>query len=147
MDGFINLDQKQNIRNIVDKIHFTFARTIIAYKEGKKTSVQTNPKYNSFYKRSSDEKVRLSQNSKEIQARIQYKDLQQRDFFQGSAQEKINIPEGKIYIIVNVEDYLFVKESRVVEIDGKSYAVNSPGLALGMFGPQYYKFSVIPLEV
>lgn len=147
MDGFINSDQKQNIRNIVDKIHFTFARTIIAYKEGKKTSIQTNPTYNSYYKRSSDEKVKLAQNSKQIEARIQYKDLEQSDFFQGSAQEKINIPEGKIFIIVNAEDYRFVKDSRVVEIDGKSYAVNSPGLALGMFGPQYYKFSVIPLEV
>ena len=147
MDGFLTDGQKQNVRNIIDKIHFTFARDIIAYQEGKKQSIQNASTYNSYYKQSEQGKTKLLQNSKIIKARIKYEDLEQADFYQGTAQEKINIPEGKIYIIVNYADYLYVKNCRIVEIDGKTYAVNSPGLASGMFGPQYFKFSVIPLEV
>lgn len=147
MAGFISDAQKQNIKNIVDKIHDTFARDIIVYQEGSKKDSFPITSYNSYYKRGSDPKVKLTQNARTIKARIQYKSLEQSDFYQGSAQEKINIPEGQIFIIVSLTDAVFMRSARIVELDGKTYAINSPGLAQGMFGPQYYKFSVIPLEV
>jgi hypothetical protein len=147
MDGFISSGQKQNIKNIVDKIHSTFARQIIVYKDGKIPSTSTDASYNSFYKRGSTKKLALAQNSKQITARIQYKKLESHQFYQGSTSEKANIEEGEIFIIVNAEDYLFVRDAKVAEIDGRNYGILGPGLATGMFGPQYYKFQVTPLEV
>jgi len=147
MAGFISDAQKQNIKNIVDKIHDTFARDIIVYQEGSKKDTSSTASYNSYYKRGIEPKVKLTQNVRTIKARIQYKSLEQSDFYQGAAQEKINIPEGEIFIIVSLADSAFMRSARIVELDGKTYAINSPGLAQGMFGPQYYKFSVIPLEV
>ena len=93
MAGFISENQKQNVRDIVDKIHDTFSRDIIVYQEGKKQNLDQTTSYNSYYKRGYEPKQKLIQNSKVIKARIQYKSLQQADFYQESAQEKINIPE------------------------------------------------------
>ena len=42
------------------------------------------------------DEIQLNQNSRTIMARIQYKDFDQRDFFQNATQEKIVIPEGTI---------------------------------------------------
>ncbi len=147
MAGFISDAQKQNIKNIVDKIHDTFARDIVVYQEGSKKDSVSIANYNTYYKRGVEARPKLNPNVRVIKARIKYKRIEQSDFYQDSAQEKINIPEGEIFIIVNLADAAFMKSAKIVELDGKTYAINSPGLAQGMFGPQYYKFSVIPLEV
>lgn len=147
MAGFISDDQKQNIKNIVDKIHDTFARDIIIYQEGTKQSLSTTASYNPYYKRGQTDKQKLIQNSRTIKARIQYKNLQQGDFYQEASQEKIIIPEGQIFIIVSLADAEFMKTAKIIELDGKTYSINSPGLPQGMFGPQYFKYSVIPLEI
>lgn len=147
MAGFISEIQKQNIKNIVDGIHETFARDIVVYQEGKKQNLYQSSSYNSFYKRGTDSKQKLIQNSRIIKARVRYESLEQSDFYQEAAQEKINIPEGKIFIIVSLADSEFMKTAKIIELDGKTYSINSPGLPQGMFGPQYFKYSVIPLEI
>ncbi len=147
MAGFISDAQKQNIRNIVDKIHDTFARDIVVYQEGSKKDSVPIENYNTYYKRGISPRAKLTQNSRVIKARIQYKSLSQADFYQESAQEKISIPEGQIYVIVSLADSAFMKSAKIVELDGKTYSISSPGLAQGMFGPQYFKYSLIPLEI
>lgn len=147
MAGFISDGQKQNIKDIVEKIHDTFARDIIVYQEGSKKDSVPIQNYNTYYKRGVSPRPKLTQNSRVIKARVQYKRLSQADFYQESAQEKISIPEGEIFIIVSLADSAFVKSAKLVELDGKTYSISSPGLAQGMFGPQYYKYSLIPLEV
>ena len=147
MAGFISDAQKQNIKNIVDKIHETFARDIVVYQEGSKQSISVTSSYNPYYKRGEEPKQKLVKNSRTIKARIQYKSLQQGDFYQESAQEKIIIPEGQIFVIVSLADSEFMKTAKILELDGKTYSINSPGLPQGMFGPQYFKYSIIPLEI
>jgi hypothetical protein len=147
MSGFISDSQKQDIKDIVDRIHETFARPILVYKQGERLSISTTAGYNSLYKRNpSVPKVEVQQNSRTVYARIQYKIFDQEVFYQESAQEKIIIPQGSVYIKVNYDDYLFVKDAKTVELDGLTYAIKSPGKPEGMFGPQYYKFLLIPLE-
>jgi hypothetical protein len=147
MAGFIDETQKQNIKDIVDRIHDTFARPIVVYNQGEKISMSTTGGYNSLYKRNPTvPKIEVVQNSRIIYARIQYKTFDQEVFYQESSQEKIIIPQGSIYIKVNYDDYLFVKVAKTIELDGLTYAIKSPGKPEGMFGPQYYKFLLIPLE-
>jgi hypothetical protein len=147
MAGFISNAQKEAIKGIVDRIHETFARPIIVYRFGQKVSFYNNLNYNKLYKKSSPiEQQNLSQNSKTIMARIQYKNFDQRDFFQNSTQEKIVIPEGTIYLKVDREAYLYMHDAKTVEFDERTFSIQSPGQPLGMFGPQYYKFLLIPLE-
>lgn len=147
MASFLNENTKQSIKSVIDRIHDTFARPIVAYKQGQKTTLYTSGGYNSLYKNNPNvPKQELEQNSKVINARIKYESFDQDNFYQQSSQEKIIIPEGAIYIKVNKEGYDWIRLSKTVELDGKTFAVKSPGKPEGMFGPQYYKFLLIPLE-
>lgn len=147
MAGFLNDSTKQNIRNVIDRIHETFARPILAYKYGQKTTIVTTGGYNSLYKKNPNvNPSEIIQNSKIIYARIKYESFDQDNFYQEHSQEKIIIPEGAIYIKVNLEGYEWIKLSKTVELDGKTFSIKSPGKPEGMFGPQYYKFLLIPLE-
>ena len=147
MAGFLTEDTKQNIKNVIDRIHDTFARPIVAYKQGQKTTLVTTGGYNALYKKNpSIPRQELQQNSKTIYARIKYKSFDQENFYQESSQEKIIIPEGAIYIKVNQEGYEWLKLSKTVELDDKTFSIKSPGKPEGMFGPQYYKFLLVPLE-
>jgi len=147
MAGFISDAQKVAIKGIVDKIHETFARPIVVYRFGQKTTFKTVESYNKLYKKSNpQEQVELNRNSKVIMARIQYKTFDQQDFFQDQTQEKIVIPEGTIYLKVDREAYLYMHDAKTVEFDERTFSIQSPGQPLGMFGPQYYKFTLMPLE-
>jgi hypothetical protein len=148
MAGFISDSQKQDIKDIVDRIHETFARPVVVYKQGEKLSMSTTAGYNALYKKNPTiPKIEVQKNSRTIQVRIQYKIFDQEVFYQESSQEKIIIPQGSVYIKTNYTDYLFVKDAKTVELDGLTYAIKSPGKPEGMFGPQYYKFLLIPLEM
>jgi hypothetical protein len=147
MAGFLNQGTKDNIKLLIDRIHDTFARPIVAYKAGQKLTIYTSDGYNALYKNNPTvPKQELQQNSKTIYARIKYESFDQDNFYQEKSQEKIIIPEGAIYIKVNKEGYDWIRLSKTVELDGKTFGVKSPGKPEGMFGPQYYKFLLIPLE-
>jgi len=147
MSGFLNENTKQNIRDVIDRIHDTFSRPIVAYKQGQKLTIFTSDGYSALYKKNPNiPKQELLQNSRTIYARIKYESFDQDNFYQQSSQEKIIIPEGAIYIKVNKEGYDWIRLSKTVELDGKTFGVKSPGKPEGMFGPQYYKFLLIPLE-
>jgi hypothetical protein len=147
MSGFLTENQKDNIKDIIDRIHDTFARQITVYKFGQKVAIATTNEYNALYKtNASNGRQQLTQVSRNIMARIKYEKFDQTNFYQEKSQEKIVIPEGAVYIKVNEEDYNYIKDAKTVELDGKTFAIKSPGKPEGMFGPQYYQFLLIPLE-
>lgn len=147
MAGFLSEQQKQNIKIIVDGIHETFARDITVYKFGQKLAIATSNEYNAIYKKNPNSNGQtLTQVSRVIKARIKYAKFDQENFYQESTQEKIIIPEGAIYIKVDKDGYEYIQDAKTIELDGKTFAIKSPGKPEGMFGPQYFKFLLIPLE-
>jgi hypothetical protein len=147
MPGFLTDNQKVNIKNIIDKIHDTFAREIVVYKFGQKVAVATTNEYNALYKRTAaSNQQQLIQISQTIMARIKYEKFDQTNFYQERTQEKIIVPEGVVYIKVNKDGYDFIKDAKTIELDGKTFQIKSPGKPEGMFGPQYFQFLLIPLE-
>jgi hypothetical protein len=46
----------------------------------------------------------------------------------------------------NLEGYEYVREAKRVELDGRRFSIKSDGKPLGMFGPQYYEFILIPMD-
>ena len=147
MSGFLTDNQKDNIKDIIDRIHDTFARQIAVYKFGQKVAIATTSEYNALYKtNASAARQQLTQVSRTIMARIKYEKFDQTNFYQDKSQEKIIIPEGAVYIKVDEDGYNYIKDAKTVELDGKTFAIKSPGKPEGMFGPQYYKFLLIPLE-
>ena len=51
MAGFLSSSQISEIECLYDTLHETFAQKITVYKNGKKTLIAHDPKYNSIYSR------------------------------------------------------------------------------------------------
>jgi hypothetical protein len=147
MASFLQEQQKQNIRNIIDNIHDTFARPITVYKEGQKVVIATTPSFNKLYKTNlSTSSVDLVQNSRTFTARIKYAKYQDQPFFQEGSAEKISLQQGITTIKVNAEAYAYMQGANYVEVDGRAFQIEGDAQPQGMFGPQYYKYTVTPTK-
>ena len=51
MASFLSTSQKTEIEKLYNKLHETFSQEITVYKNGKKTLIAHDPKYNSVYGR------------------------------------------------------------------------------------------------
>lgn len=152
MAGFLSENQKNNIKSIIDQIHDTFAREITVFKIGQRVAISSSPSYNALYRQQSSN-TSTTEVSQTFQARIKYVEMNE-ELLQDSAsnstyssgQDKIILPAGTVKIKVNLEGYEYVREAKRVELDGRRFSIKSDGKPLGMFGPQYYEFILIPMD-
>jgi hypothetical protein len=149
MAGFLSENQKTNIKSIIDQIHETFAREITVFKIGQRTVISSSANYNALYRQQSSNTA-TTEVSQTFQARIKYVEMSE-TFLQdsqsnSSGQDKIILPAGTVKIKVNLEGYEYVREAKRVELDGRRFSIKSDGKPLGMFGPQYYEFILIPMD-
>jgi len=149
MAGFLSENQKTNIKSIIDQIHDTFAREITVFKIGQRTVISSSANYNALYRQQSAN-TETTEVSQTFQARIKYVEMSE-TFLQesqsnSSGQDKIILPAGTVKIKVNLEGYEYVREAKRVELDGRRFSIKSDGKPLGMFGPQYYEFILIPMD-
>ena len=153
MAGFLTQNQKKNIENVIDRIHDTFARTITVFKIGTRTVVASSNNYNYVYKQQSAN-TQTTTISQTFEARIKYVDMEEelltdRASSQAgnqNSQNKIILPVGTVKIKVNLEGYNYIKEAKRIEFDGRRFSIKSDAKPLGMFGPQYYEFILIPSD-
>jgi hypothetical protein len=153
MAGFLTQNQKKNIENVIDRIHDTFARTITVFKIGTRTVVASSNNYNYVYKQQSAN-TSTTTVSQTFEARIKYVDMEEElltDRGAGqkgsrNAQDKIILPVGTVKIKVNLAGYNYIKEAKRIEFDGRRFSIKSDAKPLGMFGPQYYEFILIPSD-
>jgi hypothetical protein len=152
MAGFLSENQKTNIKSIIDQIHDTFAREITVFKIGQRTAISSSPNYNALYRQQSSNTA-TTEVSQTFQARIKYVEMNetllqdsQSSSSYSSGQDKIILPAGTVKIKVNLEGYEYVREAKRVELDGRRFSIKSDGKPLGMFGPQYYEFILIPMD-
>jgi len=152
MAGFLSENQKTNIKSIIDQIHDTFAREITVFKIGQRTVISSSANYNALYRQQSSN-TETTEVSQTFQARIKYVEMSetllqdsQSNSSYSSGQDKIILPAGTVKIKVNLEGYEYVREAKRVELDGRRFSIKSDGKPLGMFGPQYYEFILIPMD-
>lgn len=145
MAGFLSENQKNNIKSIIDQIHDTFAREITVFKIGQRTVISSSPIYNSLYRQQTANSA-TTEVSKVFQARIKYVEMKEELLRDSAGQDKIILPAGTVKIKVNLEGYEYVREAKRIELDGKRFSIKSDGKPLGMFGPQYYEFILIPMD-
>lgn len=155
MSGFLSQNQKNNIKSIIDQIHDTFSREITVFKIGQRVTIASSPTYNSLYRQQSSN-VSTTEISKTFQARIKYVEMNEELFQKSTAksssanssagQDKIILPSGTVKIKVDLEGYEYVREAKRIELDGRRFSIKSDAKPLGMFGPQYYEFILIPID-
>jgi hypothetical protein len=146
MAGFLTQGQKDNIEAIIDRIHDTFARPITVFKIGTRTAIASSQNYNFIYRQQSAN-TSTTEVSQTFQARIKYISADEELLPDPNAgQDKIILPAGSVKIKVNLEGYNYMKEAKRVELDGFRFSIKSNGKPLGMFGPQYYEFLLLPID-
>ncbi len=146
MAGFLSQNQKDNIKSIIDRIHDTFAREITVFKIGTRTAIASSQNYNFVYRQQSANTV-TTEVSQTFFARIKYVSAEEQILPDPKAgQDKIIIPAGSVKIKVNLDGYNYLKEAKRVEFDGFRFSIKSDGKPLGMFGPQYYEFVLLPID-
>ena len=154
MAGYLNENALNTIVNSLFKMHDTFARSIFVFKNGKKTVIATNSKYNAIYGKTNTgtrENIKYDMIVKEFQARIYYVEEDQ-EFLasegsnQAGSQNKIILPKGSIRIVVTIECYEFLKEARRVDVDGRVFAIKSGGNHSGFPANQFYHFHLTPVD-
>ena len=118
MGSLINDALKAAMESAMDDIHDTFARDIVCIKDANRVILSTDPNYNFLYKnvRGSVSSVERKILSRTIKARILYVGRQNEELFdaQTSAQIKIEQVVGEVRIKVGKDDYLYLKDTKLV---------------------------------
>jgi hypothetical protein len=153
MSSYLNENISNAVSNALLRMHDTFSKKIYVFKQAEKTIVSTSPNYNSIYgKTNSGSKGNINYEMlvEEYYARIYYIQEDQeylaKEGSQDSSQNKIILPKGSVRIVVTVDAYNAIKEAKRIEIDGRIFAIKSPGTDSGFLNAQLYHFHLTPID-
>lgn len=149
MAGFLSSSQISKIESLHNKLHETFAQTITVYKNGKKTLIAHDPKYNSVYGRNNlgkRDSVEYETISATFDARIYYIKAEEELFNNENSQLKVILPKGSVKIFVKKEGFDFIQEARRVEFDGRRFTIKTDGAPFGLASNLFYTFYLTPLD-
>lgn len=149
MASFLSTSQKTKINLLYDKLHETFAQTITVYKNGKKTLIAHDPKYNAVYGRNNlgkRDSIQYESLSETFDARIYYIKAEEELFNNETSQIKVITPKGSVKIVVKKEGFDFIQEARRVEFDGRRFSIQTDGAPYGLTSNLFYTFYLTPLD-
>tara|TARA_R110000772_G_scaffold38028_1_gene89959 strand:+ start:129 stop:590 length:462 start_codon:yes stop_codon:yes gene_type:complete len=149
MAGFLSSSQISEIECMFDRLHETFAQKITVYKDGKKTLIAHDPKYNAVYGRNNSGKkdsVEYTVLSEVFDARVYYIKVEEELFNNESSQIKVIMPKGSVKIIVKEDGFKYIQESRRVELDGRRFTIKTDGAPYGLTSNLFYTFYLTPLD-
>jgi len=149
MAGFLSSSQISEIECCFEKLHETFSQKITVYKDGKKTLIAHDPKYNAVYGRNNSGKrdsVEYTVLSETFDARVYYIKTEEELFNNETSQIKVITPKGSVKIIVNKNGFDYIQEARRVEFDGRRFSIKTDGSPHGLTGNLFYTFYLTPLD-
>lgn len=149
MAGFLSSSKISRIESLYDTLHETFAQNITVYKNGKKTLIAHDPKYNSVYSRNNAGKrdsVEYTVVSKTFSARIYYIKTEEEFFNNYKSQTKVILPKGSVKVVVKKDAFDYIQEARRVEFDGRRFTIHTDGAPYGLTSNLFYTFYFTPLD-
>jgi hypothetical protein len=149
MAGFLSSSKISRIESLYGKLHQTFAKDITVYKNGKKTLIAHDPKYNSIYSRNNAgnrDSVEYTVVSKTFSARIYYIKTEEEFFNNYKSQTKVILPKGSVKVVVEKEAFDYIQEARRVEFDGRRFTIHTDGAPYGLTSNLFYTFYFTPLD-
>lgn len=148
MASYVDAALKSAVRQAYANLQDTFDRSITVYKNAEIIKIAVDPDYNALYSIGVTESVSYEEIKQTFSARIIYERLTEKTLGDEELlqQAKINMPDGWIRIIVDPDGFDFIKEAVKVEVDGRRYKIKSDGKPRGLFEPQFYEFTLTPLD-
>lgn len=150
--SFLTQAQKDVVDGLTESIHATFSVPILAIKINKKTSLASNPNFNSIY-RQGQTNVTEEEQSREFQARVRYIKAGEELFAEtdGSSstsnQSRIILPAGSVKIKVDYDAHLFIEEAKRIEISGERYVVFHRPRKIGFFDKsKFWEYYLAPIS-
>ncbi len=149
--SFLTQAQKDTVDGLTDSIHATFSVLITAFKIGQKTSLVSNPNYNSIYRQNQTATTEVEQ-SQDFQARVRYIKMGEELFnnndgsSQTSVQSRIILPDGSVKIKVDNTAHLYIKDCKRIEIGGLRYILFGNPRKIGFFDKtKYWEYFLTPI--
>jgi len=149
MAGFLSSSKISRIESLYNTLHETFAQNITVYKNGKKTLIAHDPKYNSVYGRNNSgnrDSVEYSVVSKTFGARIYYIKTEEELLNNYKSQAKVILPKGSVKVVVKKDAFDYIQEARRVEFDGRRFTIHTDGSPYGLTSKLFYTFYFTPLD-
>ena len=150
MSSYLNENILSGISSSFSRMHDTFSKKIYVYKQAEKTVVSTSANYNSIYGKTnlgSRGNINYETIVEEYYARIYYIQEDQeylaKEGSQESSQNKIILPKGSVRIVVDMDAYNAIKEAKRIGIDGRIFAIKSPGTDSGFLNNKLYHLNLL----
>jgi len=149
--SYLTQGQKNTVDDLIQNIHATFSIPILVFKINKKTSLSSNPNYNSIYRQGQTNVVETEE-SQEIQARVRYLKMGEEIFNESdgssatSIQSRIILPAGSVRIKVDEAGNAYMQDCKRVEIAGKRYVLFHGSKPIGFFDKQaFWEYFLTPI--
>ena len=146
--SLLSASEKEQLNQVIDDVHETFARTITVYKEASEVVIITDPNFNPLYNTAGQTTSYVNTPVyKTFKVRIQYNDDIGKKYWSESglaSQIKLEAVVGSVRIKIRAEDYDYIKDGRRFDVDGKRYVLNSTFRPHGLFDNQFYTMYLKP---
>jgi len=151
MSSYITDAIKAQYETVMQNMHDTFARPVLAYKDSRKVVISTNADYNYLYNNVRGDATKSIKNQVQFQtfeARILYEDKQREELVDGAANSsmKVQRPVGEVRMKVDKTGYDYIKDSKRIEIDGALFYKATDVRRHGLFSPKFFTYYLRPTE-
>ncbi len=148
MSSFLSDAQKLALSQQFNKLHDTFARDVVVYKDAKRVIINTDPNYNYLYNHTGGtESVQNVPQKQTFKVRIQYSDNNNNEYFgEFNSATKIQRPDSRVRIKMKIEDYDYIKDAKRFEFDGRLFLLDSDPRFHGLFDVHFCTIYLKPIE-
>jgi hypothetical protein len=148
MAGFISDSQKKALSEEFNKLHDTFARDVVVYKDAQKVVINTDPNYNYLYNQGGGATNVQNVPQKQIfKVRIKYSDNNDNEYFgEFNSSTKIQRPDSRVRIKMKIADYDYIKDAKRFEFDGRMFLLDSDPRFHGLFDVHFCTMYLKPIE-
>lgn len=139
MTSFLSDSEKNEIGNVFDDMHDTFARDINIFQRDNEIFVATNGTYNALYARiKNTPTTRAKVKKATVKARILYAQQQKEISLPGHSQVNVEMSEGSVRVKIDEAGYKLFTKATKIEIDGEVFRIVSDPAKAGPFTVKFY---------
>lgn len=144
MPSLLTQSQKDELEDVMENIHDTWKRKVVAFKNAKKIIMSLDPDFDSTYQRGliqpEREEIRY-----EFEARIYYyRKSQDRHALNATSEDSlaIQMSEGEVRMKIKKEAFDFLQDAKRIDFDGESFRIASRVRPHGLFGNRFYTLTL-----
>lgn len=142
MSSILSTVQKGLLQSVMTDVHDTFKRSLKVIKEGKITTISSNPSYSHIYRQpASINSATKTAVERTIEVRIFYiKGDKEKAYVTPGKEGDVSFSQNDVFVRLKMiqSDFDFIKDSERVILDGNTFVISSSEMPHGLFGNGFY---------